>query len=97
MNSIAPDSTPILVPQHACNRRGAYQSDPTRRLYLALSLALLILPLVLLWLWYSRRARAGTLDRPMLRRIGLATLLWIVANAAALGLLMWADNANRAA
>ena len=68
-----------------------------RGAYLALSLALLILPLVLLWLWYSRRARAGTLDRPMLMRIGIATLLWIVANAAALGFLMWADNANRAA
>lgn len=68
-----------------------------RGAYLALSLALLILPLALLWLWYSRGALAGTVDRPMLVCVGLATLLWMVANAAALGFLMWADNANRAA
>ncbi len=68
-----------------------------RGAYLALSLALLILPLVLVWLWYSRRARAGTVDRPMLVRVELATLLWMVAGAAALGFLMWADNTNGAA
>jgi hypothetical protein len=43
--------------------------------YLTLSLALLILPLVLLSLGYSRQARTGTVDRPMLVRVGLATLL----------------------
>jgi hypothetical protein len=73
-------------------------TDPILRgAYLALSLTLLTLPLVLLWLWYSRGARAGKVDRPMLGRVGLAALLWMVANAAALGFLMWADNTNGAA
>lgn len=73
-------------------------TDPAlRSVYLALSLALLILPMVLLWLWYNRRVKAGTVDRPMLIRVCIATLLWMVANAAALGLLMWADAAISAA
>ena len=73
-------------------------TDPILRgAYLALSLVLLILPLVLLWLWYSQRARLGTVDRPMLLRVGLATLLWMVVNAAALGFLMWADAASSTA
>jgi hypothetical protein len=33
----------------------------------------------------------------MLMRIGIAALLWMVANPAALGFLIWADNAKRAA
>lgn len=73
-------------------------ADPAvRGLYLAFSLTLLILPMVLLWLWYSARAKAGTVDRPMFMRVGLLTLLWMAANAVALGLLMWADNARSAA
>ncbi|MEM9591376.1 MAG: hypothetical protein AAF967_08565 [Pseudomonadota bacterium] len=73
-------------------------ADPAvRGAYLALSLTLLILPLVLLWLWYRRRDRAGTIDRPMLMRVGLLTLLWMLANAAALGFLMWADGLRAAA
>lgn len=73
-------------------------SDPAvRGAYLALSLTLLILPLVLLWLWYRRREKAGTLDRDMLLRVGLLTLLWMAANAAVLGFLMWADTVTAAA
>ena len=73
-------------------------SDPAiRGAYLAFSLTLLILPLVLLWLWYRRRTTAGTVDRDMLVRVGAITLAWMGANAAALGLLMWADTVARAA
>lgn len=75
----------------------ALTNPAIRSAYLALALALLILPLIVLWLWYSRRARAGTVDRPMLVRVGLATLLWMLSNAVALGLLMWADTANSTA
>ncbi|ODR97526.1 hypothetical protein AUC70_00445 [Methyloceanibacter stevinii] len=71
-------------------------SDPALRgAYLAFSLVLLILPLVLIWLWYRQRAKAGTVDRPMLIRVGLLTLLWMVANAAALGFLMWAETVTK--
>jgi len=73
-------------------------ADPALRgAYLAFSLTLLILPLVLLWLWYRRRDKAGTIDRPMLIRVGLLTLLWMLANAAALGFLVWADTLRAAA
>ena len=73
-------------------------SDPAvRDAYLAFSLTLLMLPLVLLWLWYRRRAKAGTVDRDMLIQVGVITLAWMGANAAALGLLMWADTVASAA
>ncbi|MDJ0512455.1 MAG: hypothetical protein QNJ62_03300 [Methyloceanibacter sp.] len=73
-------------------------ADPALRgAYLAFSLTLLILPLVLLWLWYRRRNKDGTVDRPMFIRVGLLTLVWMVANAAALGLLMWTDGLRAAA
>ena len=73
-------------------------TDPALRgAYLAFSLVLLILPMVLLWLWYRGRAKAGTVDRAMAMRVGLLTLLWMVANAAALGFLMWADTVTSAA
>ena len=71
--------------------------DPAvRGAYLAFSLTLLILPLVLLWLWYRRRAKAETVDRDMLIRVGVLTLLWMAANAGALGFLMWADTVSAA-
>ncbi|BAQ16306.1 hypothetical protein [Methyloceanibacter caenitepidi] len=72
-------------------------SDPALRgAYLAFSLLLLILPLVLIWLWYRQRDKAGTVDRPMLIRVGLLTLLWMVVNAGALGFLMWAETVKSA-
>ena len=71
--------------------------DPAvRGAYLAFSLILLILPLVLLWLWYRRRAKAGTVDRDMLIHVGVLTLVWMAANAAVLGFLMWADTVTPA-
>ena len=71
--------------------------DPAvRGAYLAFSLVVLILPLVLLWLWYRRRAKAETVDRGMMIRVGVLTLLWMAANAVVLGVLMWADTVNTA-
>ena len=71
--------------------------DPAvRGACLAFSLTLLILPRVLLWLWYRRRAKAETVDRDMLIRVGVLTLLWMAANAGALGFLMWADTVSAA-
>ena len=70
-------------------------ADPTvRGWYLGFCLALVLLPLVLLWLWYRRRAKANTVDRTVLVRVSLLTLLWMVVNAVVLGVLMWADGVN---
>lgn len=70
-------------------------ADPTvRAWYLAFCLALVLLPLVLLWAWYRRRAKANTVDRGVLVRVSLFTLVWMVVNAVALGVLMWADGVN---
>lgn len=65
-----------------------------RGAYLAFCLALLVLPLVALWLSTRKRVKAGTVDRALFIRVALLTLLWLVANAAALGFLMWADVVN---
>lgn len=73
-------------------------ADPlVRGLYLGVCLALVVVPLVALWLWYRKRLAENTVDRDMAVRVALLTLLWMVVNAGALGVLMWADQVNRAA
>jgi len=73
-------------------------ADPViRGWYLGFSLALLVVPMAALWLWYRKRAKEGTVDRAMAVRVSLLTLVWMVVNAAALGLLMWADTVSQAA
>jgi hypothetical protein len=70
-------------------------ADPTvRGWYLGFCLALVLLPMALLWLWYSRKAKADAVDRVMLLRVSLFTLLWMAVNAGALGILVWADTIN---
>jgi hypothetical protein len=68
-------------------------ADPgVRGLYLGFCLALLILPMVALWLWYRKRAKEGTVDKSMVLQVGILTLAWMAVNAAALGLVMWANT-----
>ncbi|ODS03000.1 hypothetical protein AUC71_12155 [Methyloceanibacter marginalis] len=70
-------------------------ADPTvRGWYLGFCLALVLLPLVAMALWYRRRAKQNSVDRSMLLRVSLLTLLWMIVNALALGVLMWADGVN---
>jgi hypothetical protein len=73
-------------------------ADPTiRSWYLGFCLALVLLPLVGLWLYYRKRLQADAVDKAMLLRVSLLTLLWMVVNAVALGVLLWADTVNSAA
>jgi hypothetical protein len=44
---------------------------------------MVLLPLVALALWYRRRAKQNSVDRSMLLRVSLLTLLWMVVNASA--------------
>ena len=68
-------------------------TDPTvRGWYLAFSLALVLVPMVVLWLWYRKHMAENTVDRAMLVRVALLTLLWMAVNAGVLGLLIWADT-----
>ena len=70
-------------------------ADPmVRGLYLGLCLALVVVPLVALWLWYRKRSAENTVDRRMAVRVALLTLLWMIVNASALGVLVWADAVN---
>src|SRR5665811_1389119 len=70
-------------------------ADPTiRGWYLGFCLALILLPMVGLWLFYRKRLKANAVDRAMFVRVSLLTLLWMAANAAAFGLLMWANTVN---
>lgn len=68
-------------------------TDPgVRGLYLGFCLALVVLPMIALWLWYRKRAKEGTIGKSMVLQVGLLTLAWMAVNAAALGLVMWADT-----
>lgn len=70
-------------------------TDPAvRSIYLGFCLALMVLPLLALWFLTRKRVKAGTVDKPLFIRVALLTLLWLVANAIALGFLMWADTVN---
>jgi len=70
-------------------------ADPTvRGWYLGFCLVLVLLPMALLWLWYRKKLKANEVDQAMLLRVSLLTLLWMVVNAAALGILVWADTVN---
>ncbi len=70
-------------------------ADPTvRGWYLGFCLALVLLPMVALAFWYRSRAKQNSVDRSMLLRVSLLTLLWMMVNASAFGLLMWADGVN---
>jgi hypothetical protein len=70
-------------------------ADPlVRGLYLGVCLALVVVPLLALWLWYRKRLAESTVDRDMAVRIALLTLLWMVVNAGALGVLVWANTVN---
>lgn len=71
-------------------------ADPAvRGFYLGFCLVLVLVPMVALWLWYRKRFRENTVDRAMALRVALLTLLWMVVNAVALGLLLWADEVNQ--
>jgi hypothetical protein len=68
-------------------------ADPgIRGLYLGFCLALVVLPMIALWLWYRKRAKEGTIDHSMVMQVAILTLAWMAVNAAALGLVMWADT-----
>jgi len=70
-------------------------ADPTvRGWYLGFCLALVLLPMVALAFWYRSRAKQYSVDKSMLLHVSLLTLLWMVVNALAFGLLMWADGVN---
>lgn len=70
-------------------------ADPTvRGWYLGFCLALVLLPMVALAFWYRSRAKQNSVDKSMLLHVSLLTLLWMVVNALAFGLLMWADGVN---
>jgi len=70
-------------------------ADPTiRGWYFGFCLALILLPMVGLWLFYRKRLKANAVDKAMFVRVSLLTLLWMAANAAAFGLLMWANTVN---
>ena len=72
-------------------------ADPlVRGLYQGVCMALVIVPLLALWLWCRNRLAENTVDRDMAVRIALLTLLWMVVNAGALGVLMWANTVNGA-
>jgi len=51
-----------------------------------------VLPMIALWLWYRKRAKEGTIDHSMVMQVAILTLAWMAVNAAALGLVMWADT-----
>lgn len=68
-------------------------ADPgVRALYLGFCLALVVLPMIALWLWYRKRAKEGTINQSMVIQVAVLTLAWMAVNAAALGLVMWADT-----
>jgi hypothetical protein len=73
----------------------ALADQTVRAWYLGFCLALVLLPMAGLWLWYRKRLKADAVDKDMLVRVGLITLLWMAVNAVALGILLWADEVNR--
>jgi len=73
-------------------------ADPTvRGWYLAFCLGLVLIPMAALWLWYRKALAENAIDRPMLARVAILTLVWMAVNAAALGLVLWADTVNATA
>lgn len=71
-------------------------ADPlARSLYLGLCLALILVPITALWQWYRRRVKKNAVDKAMLVRVSVITLLWMIVNATAFGILIWADEVNR--